>query len=96
MRITWDKSSDPYDEITNIIEQWCKKNIWGDFLVTIETCHTGGKPEITTEYLGIDETGHKFIWEYDWWEGEPYVELLGFAPMCEIEIHNIDDMLKMI
>lgn len=76
-------SVSPYDYICEPIEEWCKKNYYTDFLVTIRV----GDREIT-EYLGLEDNASSFVWEYDWWEGEEDVRLLGFAPVDGIKLHN--------
>ncbi len=94
MEITWSDSDTPYDKIVDIITEWCNKNCYGDFLVTIDVSHDGEKWYRTTqilEYYGDDDT---FAWLNDWWEGEKLVDLQGFSPISEISVLNIDYMLR--
>lgn len=76
-------SASPYDYICEPIEKWCQENYYTDFLVTIWV----GDHE-TTQYLGLEDNASGFVWEYDWWEGEQDVRLLGFFPVNEIKLHN--------
>ena len=93
MKITWQKDSNPYEAITDIIRKWCDKNYNDDFLVTIEIGYAEKEAyEITTilEYNGV----FGFEWNVDWWEGQTFIELLGFSPISEIRISNIEYMMK--
>lgn len=76
-------SASPYDYICEPIEKWCQENYYTDFLVTIWV----GDHE-TTQYLGLEDNASGFVWEYDWWEGEQDVRLLGFSPVNEIKLRN--------
>ena len=65
----------PYAEIANIIDDWCKKNYYESAFVTLSL-----NGRVITEYLsfnGNSVTG-EFEWDMDWWEGERDVILLGF------------------
>lgn len=76
-------SEDPYTEIANIIDEWCKKNFYDSFVVTISR-----DGQIITEYLEIDGNSIDFIWENDWWEGEKEIYLLGFMPMLQLRVYG--------
>lgn len=76
-------SEDPYTEIANIIDEWCKKNYYGSFVVTISR-----DGQIITEYLEFDGSSFGFIWENDWWEGEKEIYLLGFMPMLQLRVYG--------
>jgi hypothetical protein len=76
-------SEDPYTEIANIIDEWCRKNYYGSFVVTISI-----DGQIITEYLEFDGSSITFIWENDWWEGEKEIYLLGFMPMLQLRVYG--------
>ena len=73
----------PYESILRPIEEWCKKNGYFDFLVTILL--DGNE---TTQVLEFDGDVADFVWLNDWWEGEKDVKLLGFSPIGDIRLHN--------
>ena len=77
------ESNDPYTEIADIIKEWCEKNCWCDFVVTIAI-----NGEELTDFLSFDAAEMDFIWEVDWWEGEKDVQLLGFLPIDNIRIYG--------
>lgn len=72
---------DTYVSIEEKIQHWCKENVYDDFIVTILL---DGHP-LTTLYM-YDANSDSFYWEYDWYEGQTDVSLLGFTPlrMCII------------
>lgn len=80
--------TNPYNDICIPIEEWCLKNYYTDFLVTIQL-----DDRETTEYLEFNAMTLGFIWKNDWWEGEKEVKLLGFIPIDAIKIHNYPDRL---
>lgn len=73
----------PYETILRPIEEWCEKNGYFDFLVTILL--DGNE---TTQVLEFDGNVADFVWLNDWWEGEKDVKLLGFSPIGDIRLHN--------
>ena len=73
----------PYDSIAEVIKDWCEKNSYTDFLVTI-----GINDDEITEYLAFDPAHIDFVWENDWWEGEADVRLLGFLPIGNISVYG--------
>lgn len=78
------ESKDPYQEIIDIIQEWCESEYYTDFLVTIEKNH-----DTETHYLELDtSSGIEFIWDGDWWEGENDIYLVGFYPIGDIVIYG--------
>lgn len=77
------ESKDPYTEIANIIDEWCKKNFYDSFVVTISR-----DGQIITEYLEFDGGDFDFIWENDWYEGEKDIVLIGFMPMQQLRVYG--------
>lgn len=76
-------SKDPYTEIANIIDEWCTKNFYDSFVVTISR-----DGQIITEYLELDGMSLDFIWENDWYEGEKDISLIGFMPMLNLRVYG--------
>lgn len=72
---------DPYDIIGNYIEENMNKDFPEDIpymrecLVVMKFRDDGYFNDVFMEDNG------KYVWEHDWWEGEDYVELVGYAPM---------------
>ena len=72
-----------YEAAADIIDKWAQDNIYTDMIVTLAV-----NGEIRTEYIcpnyniytkGVH--GSTWEWEFDWWEGEQDVWLLGFRPL---------------
>ena len=80
--------TNPYNYICDPIEEWCLKNYYTSFLVTIKI----GEYE-TTEVLEFNGDAMQFEWRNDWWEGDENVILLGFMPIDSIRIYNYPDHL---
>lgn len=71
-------------KIFHPIKDWCKKNYYADFLVTIKAdgCN------YTTILYGGDLRDHDaYSFLDDWDEGQKEVELVGFIPIDSIEVH---------
>ena len=77
---------DPYEQIGDIVDAWAKENIYTDMIVTVAV-----NGEIKTEYLGlnVDGRGFNWVWEYDWYEGERDVRLLGFRPLDLVHCYGL-------
>lgn len=80
--------TNPYNDICIPIEEWCQKNYYTDFLVTIKVDDFK-----YTEYLEFNGNTMQFEWLNDWWEGEKDIRLLGFIPIDRINIQNYPDHL---
>lgn len=86
----------PYDSIAEIIEEWCQKNYYGNFLVTLRL-----NGELCVEYLYFG-TGDPnwpdphWVWESDWWEGQKDVELVGFIDISSVHVSGTPDNYKFI
>lgn len=37
---------------------------------------------------GDDWNHPRYVWEYDWWEGEPDIQLIAAAPVCDVVLPN--------
>ena len=76
---------DPYDIIGNYIEDNMNKDFPVDIpymrecLVVMRFRVRYNEGAYFNDILMV-ENG-KYVWEHDWWEGEDYVELVGYAPM---------------
>ena len=66
-----------YDFIIDIITEWCIGKYWCDMLVTLRV---GG--EVFSTILEYDAGEHSFVFVSDWYEGEDWVQLLGFKPLA--------------
>lgn len=81
---------DYYEEIGSIVEQWCEKNGYTQILVTISLGYSWETPHEETHLLDWDSEHCRLIWDMDWWEGQPNVELVGFTPLHKIRIIGED------
>lgn len=85
----------PYDQVVRTIEEWCQKHGYENMLVTLRLCTDSNFAWYTiTEFLEFDGSNVEFIWLNDWWEGERYVELLGFCPLSWLRFDNAKEMLS--
>ena len=75
------KDQDPYSAVADILDEWCLKNYYGSFLVTLKL----GKDYKTTQFVYFDASNLAWTWLNDWWEGEEEVELLGFMDIDLIQ-----------
>ena len=82
-------TGNPYEKIGNIVDAWAKENGYSDMIVTVAV-----NGEIKTEYMTPHFNCYGFIdsfrweWEYDWWEGQDDVFLLGFRPLTMIRCYG--------
>ena len=89
MKLTWDKNSSAYAAASKaIFEKY--KDINESIVVQLREKHREEDKwdDFTILFLndGEDWANPKYIWEWDWWEGEKFVELLAAAPVGEIDI----------
>ena len=90
MKITWQENETPYDVIEDIIvEKYRHVGCSMDFIVRIKLKYENEENYREYNELLYDETGDCFMphlsWQYDWWEGEQKVELLGCIPIDRLE-----------
>ena len=85
---------DYYEEIGSIVEQWCEKNGYTQMLVTISLGYSWETPHEETHLLDWDSEHCCLIWDSDWWEGQSYVELVGFTPLHKIRIVGEDGEVR--
>ena len=74
------------NKIIEKIIEWCRNNYYANFIVSIKL-----NDFIITEYLEYDGDNDLFIWEHDWYEGEPDPKLVGFIPIENLIINNDPD-----
>lgn len=77
------EGKDPYTEVANIVEDWCRRNYYGSAFVTLSV---GGC--VTTEYLSFNGNTMEFEWDMDWWEGEKDVVLIGFRMRADVAFYG--------
>jgi len=77
------EGKDPYTEVADIIDGWCKKNYYSSALVTLLI-----DGRVTTEYLSFNGNDMNFEWETDWWEGEKEVVLIGFRMIDDVAFYG--------
>lgn len=81
------KGEDAYKLVADKIIEWRdsqKDYERTNFIVFLATHYANGTEyEYLTAYLEVDNDGIE--WNYDWWEGEEVVLLLGITPVEDME-----------
>ena len=80
------KSENRYDAVGAIVQEWCEKNYYTDFLVTLNL-----DGEESTELLLFDSPTVSFYWLSDWDEGQKNVFLEGFLPVESVIIRTFPE-----
>ncbi len=65
-----------------------------DYIVTIRMRYSDHcEWEYTNELLTLNEDNpFYFIWDNDWWEGEKFVEILGYISIDDVTVpHNLQE-----
>lgn len=95
MIMQWDKNSDAYEAIEKVV-LGKYANRGETIVVQLREKHLPNERWWTHTVLllndGEDWLNPKWIWETDWWEGEPYVELIAAAPVMDVDL---DDKYKL-
>ena len=90
IQIKWDAKSNAYKAIEEIAVK--KYGNTGDSLLVRVMCKYECEKEYREgTYLLADDREDftdppKYVWEYDWWEGEQDVLLVAIAPVSEIDL----------
>ena len=89
MKLTLDDNSNAYEVVEKIVLEKYKNR--GESIIVQLRLKYGYEQKyykITTLLLndGEDCFRPKWVWEYDWWEGEQDVELIAAAPISDIDI----------
>lgn len=72
-----------YAEAEAIVEAWCKEHIVDTMLVSL-LIGDRARTVVLEPVNGPD----RWEWEYDWWEGEKDVLLLGFRPAGDVQFYD--------
>ena len=81
--------NDGYEYLHKQIEKLREeKNIYeydDKYIVYYKLKHSKNEEyEYETTTLEYDYQLDKYVWEYDWWEGEDYIELVGITPVSKL------------
>lgn len=89
-----------YERISDILLEDMKRNrkyyngygesLAGTYAVKLSTSHDGKNYDTHIVSLDIEMDEETFIWGYDWWEGEPYIKVIGYIKINDIP----DNVLK--
>ena len=79
-------TDNPYNKIGSVVEQWCKEHVYAQMLVTISLGYGWELPHKETHLLDFDAETGELVWDSDWWEGQRYVELVGFTPLYKVRL----------
>lgn len=85
--LTMESNLTPYDTLGDYVEKWLKEvnGCYEDVIVGIKM-----KYDHETEYERLNVIFSPYgdgngIWEYDWWEGQQEVYLVGIIPISEVD-----------
>lgn len=80
-----------YDELDKMVDDFAKSHLSTDYFVVLRQGYTE-KDMLESPYelqvLEWQDECCNLVWEYDWWEGEEYIDLFG--------IYTDEDFLKLI
>ena len=83
----------PYDTLGDYVVKWLREvnGFMEDVVVGIKMKYSHEReyerPNVIFSYDNDQDYG---IWEYDWWEGQQEVYLIGIIPISEIETFRQD------
>ena len=75
-------SVDPYEEVEKILRDWCDKNYYTTLIVRLKL-----DGEIETVIVEWEED-LKCCFNWDFYEGQENIELVGFIPVHDVPIKN--------
>jgi hypothetical protein len=99
INIVLSNGQDGYSAIREYIIQHWDTNGYATCVVRLATSCDGRKyledNEIVSPYFSKD--GNVLVeFLYDWWEGEPYIKILGIKNIHEIELTPTDDVVEVV
>lgn len=81
---------DVYQEILKFLYRWCKANYYTNFIVRLKIDN-----EVRNYYVEFDSEMFVLIFEDDFYEGQDYIELIGFIPVDDVTVHkNVNIVIK--
>lgn len=81
---------DVYQEILKFLYRWCKTNYYTNFIVRLKIDN-----EVRNYYVEFDSEMFALIFEDDFYEGQDYIELIGFIPVDDVTVHkNVNIVIK--
>lgn len=78
----------PYDTLGDYVEKWLREvnGCYEDVIVGIKMKYDHEteyeRLNVIFSYSAVQKCG---IWEYDWWEGQQEVYLVGIIPISEVD-----------
>lgn len=77
-----DNRPTPYDTVGDYVESWIKNEYgcYGMFIVGIDMKYDHEK-EFEHFNVVVTIDGSEIIWDYDWWEGQQEVHVIGIIPV---------------
>lgn len=81
-----DTEESPYDIIGNYVEEKAlqKTHAYDDIFVLMSFHENPTMHDCFHARLEYEPEEGGYVWEYDWWEGKPYVRLVNYASEKEI------------
>lgn len=83
----------PYDTIGDYVTKWLKEvnGLYEDVIVGIKMKYDHEREYVRLNVIfSYDHDRECGIWEYDWWEGQQEVYLVGIIPISEVETFMTD------
>ena len=78
----------PYDIVADILTEWCYKNYFTDMIIQL-------KLDGITENIIVTWEDTDCVFEYDWWEGQRDIELVGFMDIHDVKVpENVKRVIK--
>lgn len=72
---------DVYQEILKTLYTWCESNYYTNFIVQLKIDN-----EVGNFYVEFDSEMFALIFENDFYEGQDYVEFIGFIPVDDVTV----------
>ena len=76
------KFNNPYDIVAEILEKWCYEHYFTNLIVRLKL--DGEEINVIVTW-DIDLT---CVFDYDWWEGQKNVEVIGVMTVDDVEIQE--------
>lgn len=85
---------DGYEAVSKYVIEYWKNVCYATVLVTLETSSDGKNYRRTNEIVSPYEWECEYL--HDWWEGEPYIKVLGIKDIYRIDILPAADAVEVV
>ena len=83
---------DPYDAIAEYLYDYYDIRFgYASFIAHLRLVDSSGDTYDLNSYVSIEKFDGKLFgeWDVDWWEGEPYIMLIGAIQIDDIQIDSM-------